>query len=193
VDVTSSRVGDLPMKGDGVGADELPRLLRELREPFAAILGAFRIPAQDCEDVLQTVVLHYLHKRERIRCPEAWFRGALRNQCRMYWRSRQRAFVAAVDSGLLEVFAGSDQGDQERAVLRRNLARWIADLDWRCRSLLRLRYYLGYETREVASEMGYQPASVDKVTRRCLDVLGRKLAVALPARRAADTGRSADG
>lgn len=164
---------------------DLPGLLGELRPRLKAILSSFRIPPEDGEDLLQNVCLQYLRKRDRIRSPELWFPGAVRNECRMFLRTRSRRITVAVDDTLLDVMNDEESAapPQERAVLRRNLSRWIAQLDRRCRSLLRLRYHLGHETREVAEATGYRPSSVDKVTRRCLDALGRKVIAALPTSR----------
>ena len=163
--------------GESVGR-ELEHLLEELRPRLAAVLSSFRVPPDDADDLLQDVLLQFLRKRALIRLPEVWLLGALRNACRMYWRSRSRRFTTAVDGALLDLVAdAAEVPPQESRLLRRNLSQRIARLDWRCRSVLRLRYHLGYEAREVADEMGYSRASIDKVTRRCLEALGRKLAV----------------
>lgn len=165
---------------------DLAGLLRELRPRLRAILSSFRIPPQDSDDLLQNVCLQYLRKRKQIRDPSHWLPGALRNECRMYLRTQSRRFTVAVDDALLDLMGADGEPQttaQEQAVLRRNLTRWIAQLDRRCRQILLLRYHLGHETREVAEATGYRPSSVDKVTRRCLDALGRKVVAALPTER----------
>jgi len=174
-----------PTGGNDEGSDldgELRILLTELRPTFAAILSHFGVPPQDAEDRVQDAVVGYLAKRRQIRNPPAWLKGALRNECRMYWRSRGRSLTVAVDQALLDIVADESGPEQERAVLRRNLKRWISKLDYRCREILRLRYSLGLEPREVADMMGYKPGSIDKITRRCLDALAKK-ASALAVRR----------
>jgi DNA-directed RNA polymerase specialized sigma24 family protein len=88
----------------------------------------------------------------------------------------------AVDQALLDGLAGGAEPDAERAVLCSGLDRWVATLPRNCQELLRLRYRLGLDDREVAEETGYRPSSVDKVTRRCVDALARKMA-GLAARR----------
>ena len=163
------------------GEEGLERLLDEMAPRLAGVLSAFRIPAEDADDLLQNVLLQYLRKRAQVHDPKTWLPGALRNECRMYWRTRRRSFTTAVDGVLLDLMAEpAATPAQELRVLRRNLGRFLAQLDWRCREILHLRYHLGHEAREVADEMGYRPSSIDKVTRRCLDALGRKLAAALP-------------
>ena len=165
-----------------VDGRELEGILRALRPRLGAMLASFRIPPQDADDLLQNVLLQFHCKRSQIRTPDAWIPCALRLECRMYWRTRSRSFTTAMDAAVLDTVAGEEPAapPQEGAVMRHTLGRWIGQLQDRCRSILRLRYHLGYETREVAEEMGYSPASIDKVTRRCLDALGRKMAAALP-------------
>ena len=65
--------------------------------------------------------------------------------------------------------------DQERTDLTTDLSRVLSKLSARCRSLLRLRYGLGYGPTEVAEQMGYQTSSIRKVTNRCLAALTRQL------------------
>jgi RNA polymerase sigma factor (sigma-70 family) len=153
---------------------ELRELMDRERSAFGAILSSWRIPPQDAEDLAQMVFLQFVRKRRTIENPGSWARGALRNECRMYWRTRRRSLTVAVDTALLDVAADESMPAQERAVARRHLETWISKLDYRCRRLLALRYKLGLEPREVAEETGYKPSSVDKVTRRCLDALSNK-------------------
>lgn len=170
--------------GGGVGGEaDLAGLLRRMSAELDAILRRFRIPPEDAEDLVQQVLLQFVRKRAQIQAPEAWLRGALRNECRMYWRGRSRRRTVAVDQAVLDVVAGGSGEEPERAILRRSLGRWVASLPWKCRSLLRMRYDLGLDVRDVAERSGYRPASVDKVTKRCLDALSRKMAAAAVSRR----------
>lgn len=161
---------------------DLGKLLADLRPAFIGILSSYGIPPQDAEDLVQDTVYSYLRKARLIENPPAWFKGALKKACLMYRRSRGRSRVVAVDQAILDLVADESGPAQERAVERRNLKRWISQLDRRCREILHLRYGLGYEPREVAEATPYKPSSIDKVTRRCLDALAKK-ASALVARR----------
>jgi len=158
-------------------------MLRRLSPDLQAILGRFRIPPEDADDLVQQALLQFVRKRSQIQSPEPWLRGAVKNECRMYWRGRSRKLTVAVDQGVLDVMAGGTADDPERAILRRGLSRWLAALPWNCRSLLQLRYGMELNVREVAKRTGYRPASVDKVTKRCLDALSRKMAAAAVSRR----------
>jgi RNA polymerase sigma factor (sigma-70 family) len=168
-----------PEKARDLG-HEVGDLMVSERSRHSAILRRWSIPPQDAEDLVQKAFMDFIQKRRRIANPRAWLHGALTNECRMYWRTRRRSRTVAVDTALLEVVAEeTEMPAQERAVLRRNLKTWISKLDYRCRQLLKLRYKLGLEPREVAEATGYQPSSVDKVTRRCLESLARKAASVL--------------
>ncbi len=164
------------------GEEDLSELLSRLWPRLRKVLSAFHVPPEDGDDLVQDTVMQFIRKRSQILNAERWLAGALRNQCRMYWRTRSRRRTVAVEQAVLDVMAGGAAPDAERIVLRRGLGRWIATLPRNCRELLRLRYGLGLEDREVAAETGYRPSSVDKVTRRCVQALSKKMA-------AADLGR----
>lgn len=164
--------------GDEGLADLLQRIWPRLRK----IVAAYHVPPEDADDVIGDVLLHFTRKRAHIRAPEPWIAEALRMQCRMYWRTRSRRRTVAVEQEILDALAGGAESDAERAALRRGLERWIATLPYKCQRLLRLRYGLGLDDGEVADETGYQRSSVDKVTRRCVRNLAKKID-------AADLGR----
>ena len=64
---------------------------------------------------------------------------------------------------------------QEGADMRRDLDSALERLPERCRSLLSLRYRQGYAPAELAERLGYSPASISKITTRCLATLTRQL------------------
>lgn len=162
---------------------EVESLLRREMPRLGRILSSFRVPPQDAEDLIGNVLLQFVRKRSIITNPQGWLRGAVRNECRMYWRGHSRRLTVAVDQGVLDALAGTDEPDPERAILRDGLGRWLATLPRNCRSLLRMRYGLELNDREVAARTGYRPGSVDKVTRRCLQKLSRRIAGAVVHRR----------
>lgn len=149
--------------------------LERLRPRVQYLLHRYRIPPVEAEDLMQQALLAMLYKKEQIRNPEAWLLGAVKNKCRLYWRSERRRLCDAVDLALLEWLSEVGKPSQEQAELRRDLEVLIRQLPERCRSLLRLRFGLGYESDEVASALGYRPSSVRKVTHRCLASLARSL------------------
>src|SRR5688500_12738058 len=63
------------------------------------ILGAFRIPQADREDLLQEVFTDLFVRRDHIANPQNWFMVALRNRCRRYYRDQALAVKAAAIDG----------------------------------------------------------------------------------------------
>jgi len=135
------------------------------------VLGRYRIPAHDAEDLVQEALVSTITKWEVIEDPEAWLLVTLRNRCVVYWRKRRTSLYNAVDSAILELVSEPVAAPQERAELLWDLNNLLADLPARCRKLLRLRYGLGFDASEVAELMGYHPSSVRKVARRCMAAL----------------------
>ena len=95
----------------------------------------------------------------------------------MYWRSRRRRIYSSVDAALLEWLSTPVEPSQERADLIYDLETLIDRLPSRCRTVLRLRFRMGYEPLEVARKLGYRESSIGKVTNRCLAALSRELLV----------------
>lgn len=153
----------------------LEAFLRSVRPRMKTLLAHYRVPPQDCEDILQQALLALFHQRQAIRDPEAWLMGTLKNKCLVYWRDRNRKLYDAVDAAVLELMAEPMAPEQEGADIRRDLAMAIERLPDRCRALLTLRYSQGYEPPEVAKRLGYSPRSISKTTHRCLAALTREL------------------
>lgn len=153
----------------------LEELLRDIQPKLAQILGRYRIPAQDADDVLQETFLTLIHKREVVRNPEAWLVVTLRNRCLIYWRKKRKNLYQAVDTAILELLSEPEAPSQGKSELRYDLDRLIAKLPDRCKNLLRLRYGLGCSSAEVAEQMGYRQSSIRKVTSRCLAALTKEL------------------
>jgi RNA polymerase sigma-70 factor (ECF subfamily) len=133
------------------------------------ILRHYRIPPEDAEDVLQDIYLLLVYKWESVRSPENWLIGATKNRCIMYWRRRRRMQSRTAEVETLEHFA--EPPPQKTAELHLDINRAFARLPERCRTVLRLRYGLGYEPKEVADRMGYSRLSIGKVTNRCFKAL----------------------
>lgn len=153
----------------------LEELLRDIQPKLTQILGRYRIPTQDADDVLQETFLTLIHKREVIRNPEAWLVVTLRNRCLIYWRKKRKHLYQAVDTAILELLSEPEPPSQKKTDLRYDLDRLIGRLPQRCQSLLRLRYGLGCSSSEVAERMGYRQSSIRKVTSRCLAALTKEL------------------
>jgi RNA polymerase sigma factor (sigma-70 family) len=164
---------DRPIPEDAFGD-----LLERVEPRVKSLLAAYRIPPQDAEDLLQQALLALLYSWDTVREPEHWMIGTLRRQCLLYWRRHRRRIYSAVDSTLLELLSQPVSPSQVREEMLTDLSGLIDRLPPRCRSLLDLRFRLGYEPGEVASLMGYRLSSIAKVTNRCLAALSRQLFLA---------------
>jgi len=142
------------------------------------LLSTYRIPTDEAEDVLQQTLLALLYQWDRVRDPECWLLGALRRNCLMYWRTNRRKIYSSVDTSLLEWLSEPVAPTQERTDLLSDLENLIGRLPSRCRSLLQLRFRLGYEPPEIAERLGYRASSIGKITTRCLAALSRELLAA---------------
>lgn len=151
--------------------EPLDKLLVRVRPRLKQILARYRVPAHDAEDLIQETLMSTVQKWEQINDPEAWLLITLRNRCVVYWRKRRASLYNAVDATILELLSEPQAAPQEKAELRWDLNLLLHALPPRCQKLLRLRYGLGYDSDEVAGEMGYHPSSVRKVTRRCMSAL----------------------
>jgi len=155
--------------------ESLDELLIRLRPRFRQVLGRFRIPAQDAEDILQEALVAAVHKWKEIKDPEAWLMVTLRNRCLIYWRRKRDSVMANVDQTLLELMSKPQEPPQKRKELLWDLDTLLDGVPDRCRELLRLRYRLGLSSAEAAQHLGLRADSARKATQRCLAALTRKL------------------
>lgn len=153
------------------------QFLKDVEPRLKRLLAHYRIPGEDAEDVLQQALLALVYQWERVRDPESWLFGTLKRHCLMYWRARRRRIYSSVDATLLEWLASPVAPSQEHADLISDLENLIDRLPARCRTVLRMRFRLGYEPLEVAGKLGYQASSIGKVTTRCLAALSHELLV----------------
>jgi RNA polymerase sigma factor (sigma-70 family) len=156
-------------------AESFEDFLTAMEPKLKRLLAVYRIPADDAEDVLQQALLALLYQWERVRDPESWLFGTVKRHCLMYWRTHKRRIYLAVDSTILEWLSEPIAPNQEKADLLCDLESMIHQLPPRCRSILRLRFRLGYEPPEVAKMLGYRESSIGKITTRCLAALSREL------------------
>jgi len=175
--------------------DRFGEFLRRVEPRLKRLLSRYRVPPQDAEDLLQTTLLQIIHQWDRIHDHDAWVIGTLKRQIYMHWREQRRRLYRAVDAVLLDYLAPPVAPEQERAELLHDLQILIDRLPERCRSVLSLRFQLGYDPSEVAERLGYSAASIGKITTRCLAALNRELLAVSPprARRSAeDPSRARD-
>ena len=149
--------------------------LKAVEPKLKRLLASYRIPREDAEDLLQQALLALIYQWERVRDPECWLYGTMKRHCLMYWRSRRRKVYTAVEPALLELLSEPVASSQERSDLLADLRHLISRLPPRYRSVLRLRFQLGYGPQETARMLGYRESSIGKITKRCLSALTREL------------------
>jgi len=149
----------------------IEELIRELKPKIRRLFANYRVPHTDAEDILQDALLATFLNWGEIRCKQGWLLVTLRHKCSVYWREKRYGRVQAVDPPTLDALAPSLPAPQERAEMHWDLERAVAGLDERHRKLLRLRYALGFSTIEIAARLGYEVASVRKLSCRSVDRL----------------------
>jgi hypothetical protein len=130
---------------------------------------------------VQESLLILAGKWERIRSREAYLCGTLAHRCVIYWRKRRRReLVHSYDREVLELYAGAPDPDQWRVDTRLDALRLLKGLkNRRQAAVLWFRLALGWSSREIASALGYQLASIRKETARGLAGL-RELCLSVP-------------
>lgn len=151
------------------------QFLAAMAPKMKRLLVANRIPPEDAEDVVQQTLVALIHHWDTIRDPECWLLATLRRHCSLYWRNQRRRLYSAVDTTILEWLSQPVAPPQERGDLIYDLRQLIGRLPPRCRSVLELRFLLGYEAQEVARRLGYRDSSMTQVTNRCLAALAREM------------------
>jgi RNA polymerase sigma-70 factor (sigma-E family) len=131
--------------------------------------GAVRLAAlltQDArvgEDLAQEAFARVLPKWSQIENPNAYLRAAVVNACRS-WQSRRQT-----ERVKLPLVASPGSTDIEFDAL----ADAVADLPYRQRAAVVLRYYAGLSEAEIADALGCRPGTVKSLTSRALAALRR--------------------
>lgn len=148
---------------------ELPELLH-----FAHLLTGNRSSA---EDLVQTALMKLLQAWPRLVAgidfhPDAYARKVIINTSMSSWRQwTSRVQIGKVPEQSVTLASWEDGYD---------LARLMAKLPVRQRTVLVLRYYLGYSETEIAEVLGCRPGTVKSAAARGLATLRRKLVPAAP-------------
>ncbi len=155
--------------------EEFDELMSSSKPVAVRICRRYSIPSQDAEDLIQQSLVALIDKQDEIEHPQAWLAGTLRHHCLMYWRRRRRRLYSAVDSAILETLAEPTPSEEQTIEFSHDMARVLARLPSRCRSVLELRYGLGCRPIETAERLGYRSSSIYKILERCLAALSRSL------------------
>lgn len=165
-------------QGTSSRARELEPLMEHLDRCAPSVLLRFGIPEIEWDDLLQDVLTAYWRSRRRIRDPQRWLLGALRNLCFQFLRrtSTRKRRPYREDLGLLQVLMGSScRQTEERILLQMDLDTALSRLREKQRRILVLRFRQGFSPAEVAELLGYRRSSMKKVTNRALHALRKEL------------------
>jgi RNA polymerase sigma factor (sigma-70 family) len=177
-----SASGEHLFTGQRASAQDLTRLLAEVR-PALLRLGARQgLTREDCEDALQETLMRFHQARERVTEPMAWLHAVMHRECLRVRGRRQFEREETAERVLVRHPLVDDAF--ERRLHRVDLARALARLKERERRLLLLFYAAGNEARAVAREIGCRYSSLKRL-------LARARASAREALREADSVRSA--
>jgi RNA polymerase sigma factor (sigma-70 family) len=167
---------------DGVSSNE--EVLRSVLPDARKIAErAYKVPAQDVEDVLQQAAVDFLvYARRGAPATAGLMIVITRRRCLDFWRSRYRARKeVAIDElrddespcieecDLLEADAAADGA---------KLARTWPSLSDNCRHVLARRFWQNQRTADLAERMGYKRETLKRMISRCLGRLRRSLGVA---------------
>ena len=148
-------------------ADEVETLYVQHRPLLLFIAGRkFRVPECDAESLIQEVFLSFLQTDTKIDNVRAWLVAAMCNASRHYWRSQGRT------ESLPEDF--DDRSDPRSVGLAETFARTMTVhqamryLQPRCRETLRLHYFEGRSSVEVARELETTTRYAEKLIHNCL-------------------------
>jgi len=155
----------------------LEELLESLRPRLGRIVHRYRIPPGDAEDLIQETLLILCSKRGRVRNPEAWIAGTLRNRCLLYWRARRSTkenlrwvvsseLVATLTEARdVEAHLGK-RLDPRDPGLRHDLSRALAQIPAPWAEVVRLRIVAGCNVDETARGSGYRASGIRKILGR---------------------------
>jgi RNA polymerase sigma-70 factor, ECF subfamily len=171
------------------------RTLRLVTEPPGEIENLFRThhgrvfrtaqritgSAEDAEDVLQTVFLRLVKGQEAYdlsQNPEAYLSRAAINASLDLLRSRTRARSVAIDDVDAQALASKRRGpetEHEDSELQALIRQAVARLGKNAGEMFVLRYYEGFENREIAEMMNTSPLVVGVILHRARTRLRKEI------------------
>jgi len=135
---------------------------------FVAIRD-FHVPPGDSESIVHDIFTRYFSNPTIVRGElKAYFRGAVRNGCLEYWRTRDRensVFCDPDDATAEEVCDESSLA--ETTAIRLAVTETLARLRPRCRDALRRFHFEGKSMQVIAEELDVAPLYVRQLLHQC--------------------------
>lgn len=148
--------------------DPLEAIFQRIRPRLKRVLTQYHIPPQDAEDILQEAFTVAFQKWDTVYNKEYWLLGTVRYRCILYWKRQRALREEALDSVDLESLSEPELSSEERLELVQEFENITRCLGAHQRKALWLRYGVGLSTAEVAMRLGYCPATMRKLLRRCV-------------------------
>lgn len=178
----SLTVGAAPPGAAAGGASLEEDVLRAVLPDARKIaLHAFKVPAQDVDDVLQQAAVDFLVQSRRGAPATAGLMVVItRRRCLDFWRMRYRARrkEVAIDEITEEQSPCVDECemlDVTAAADGLRLARTWPSLSDNCRAVLLRRFWQNQRTADLAERLGYKRDTLKRMISRCLGRLRRSL------------------
>lgn len=142
------------------------------REHASRVMSAaYRVTgrAEDAEDVLQTVFMRLVRREGTARLegnPAAYLHRAAVNAALDVVRSRRRATPLDDAGGLAAPESGAAQRRLAEGELKDQVRQALAQLSPRAAEIFALRYFEGYDNREIATMLGSSRSTVAVILHR---------------------------
>ena len=142
-----------------------------MRYRLKLVLRSCNIPGQDAEDLVQDTFIEVIRKWDTLYSKEGWILGTLRFKCTKYWKDRRADPAESMDLPAIDSLCPPLPPPQEKQDEMRDLRHLLRRLGKRHQQVLRLRFVLGFNPREVADHLGYCPSSIRKLALRAVSRL----------------------
>lgn len=121
----------------------------------------FRVPDSDVDAIVHEIFLSYIVHVDSVEDPRSWLFGAICNASRAYWRKHPRT------EELPELESSTKDSEHDLAT-RITVRQTMARLQPKCRDTLRLHYFEGQSSREVAETLSTTRRYAEKLIHKCL-------------------------
>jgi RNA polymerase sigma-70 factor (ECF subfamily) len=160
---------------------ELENLFREHHEQIFRTAHRITASPADSEDVLQTVFLRLVRNREKQDLsanPKAYLLRAAINASLDLMRSRTRAKAVAIEDVETDLIQNHSQNPEQKhadSELRKLIQQAVARLGKTAAEMFVLRYFEGYENREIAEMTGSSQMVVGVILHRARTRLRKEI------------------
>lgn len=156
--------------GMAVGGDEFNRIVRQYADVVYRVAISYTKTPHDAEDVVQTTFMKLLAGNTAFRDEEhirRWLVRVAVNECKSLWSSFWRKNVDYLEEGTAEPEIYMEE--------KSDLYYAVMELPPKCRIVVHLFYYEGYQSREIAGLLHIREATVRTRLVRARKLLKQKL------------------